>query len=104
MKILSAAVLSAALFAAAACGAFAEPELAEGVMLESGGEAIDVSTGHAVPVVVDWDEDGKKDLLVGQFSQGKIRFYRNTGSDEAPEFEGFEFLKAGGKDLSVPCG
>src|SRR4051794_25897736 len=35
--------------------------------------------GWACPCWADLDGDGKKDLLVGQFSGGKNRVYRNPG-------------------------
>lgn len=63
---------------------------------------IDVSIGHATPCVVDWDRDGKPDLLVGQFDGGKLRIYLNQGTKEASQFNGFSFLQAGGKDATVP--
>ena len=37
------------------------------------------------PRVVDWDDDMRKDLLVG-VSNGTIRIYLNTGTDEDPVF------------------
>ena len=50
--------------------------------------------GHAAPVFYDWDRDGKRDLLVGGFS-GRYRVYRNRGADDAPLFEGYEWIRAG---------
>ncbi len=41
--------------------------------------------GYAVPVVFDWNMDGKKDLIVGDF-HGKVWFFINTGTDAAPVF------------------
>ncbi|MHC4597477.1 MAG: hypothetical protein ACYS47_00580 [Planctomycetota bacterium] len=102
MRIIAGGVALALLVAAGARGD--EPELTEGVRIEADGKPIDVRVGHLVPVVVDWDGDGKKDLLVGQFIQGRIRFYRNVGEEGKPVFKTFEFLKAGGKEISVPSG
>jgi hypothetical protein len=79
-------------------------ELLEGVKVESEGKPISIEIGHLVPCVADWDGDGKKDLIVGQFSGGKVRLYLNKGSDEAPEFKGFEYMTAGGKEISLPSG
>jgi len=68
------------------------------------GKAIDVPVGHAAPYLVDWNEDGKLDLLVGQFGEGKLRIFLNAGSVRAPSFEGFTYLQAGGADATVPAG
>jgi hypothetical protein len=104
-RFLPSVLLTLASLLLPAAGASAEPpELEQGVKIEANGEAIEVRVGHLVPVVVDLDEDGKKDLLVGQFLQGKIRYYRNVGSDEKPVFTEFEYVKAGGSDISVPAG
>ena len=44
--------------------------------------------GLAAPAVFDWDRDGLKDLLVGEFETGAcgVRVYRNVGTNEAPRF------------------
>ena len=63
-----------------------------------------LSIGHAAPCVVDWDGDGIKDLLVGQFTSGKIRFYKNSGTDCFPVFTNFTYLQADGKDIVLPSG
>lgn len=60
--------------------------------------------GHAAPQVEDWDNDGKKDLLIGQFSGSKIRLYLNSGSNESPELTNYSYLKADGKDLTTSAG
>jgi len=39
-----------------------------------------------VPAFADVDADGDQDLFLGTFS-GTVRFYRNTGSAEAPQFQ-----------------
>lgn len=80
------------------------PVLKEGVPLEVGGKPLDIKVGHLVPVAVDWDLDGRQDLLVGQFLGGKICLYRNVGSKGKPVFTEPEVLKAGGKDISLPAG
>lgn len=56
-----------------------------------------ISEGHglAAPAFYDWDGDGLKDLLIGEFGSGIekgtnvgnfIRIYKNTGTPEKPEF------------------
>ena len=46
------------------------------------------------PVVFDWDNDGRKDVLVGN-DNGKIYFYQNKGTNAAPTFDGWEILNVG---------
>ena len=59
---------------------------------EAGGEAIDVDVGFSAPCFADIDGDGLNDLLVGQFGEGRLRIYRNTGSATEPKFEDFEYF------------
>ncbi len=59
------------------------------------------SWGHSGPWVEDVDGDGIKDLVVGDFS-GLFRVYRNSGSNEQPQYEKAMNLKAGGEDAKVP--
>ncbi|MHC4940290.1 MAG: hypothetical protein ACYTHK_15200 [Planctomycetota bacterium] len=79
-------------------------EFEKPVRLEAGGEFINVDIGHAAPYVFDWNKDGKRDLLVGQFGSGKLRIYLNTGSDIQPKYETLEWFKAGGAVATVPAG
>ena len=44
-----------------------------------------VESGHAIPVVADWDGDGLWDLLSGSDS-GAVRWWRNSGTKDAPKF------------------
>jgi hypothetical protein len=66
------------------------------------------TAGFAIPCVVDWNGDGKKDLLVGYQNAGKIALYLNQGTDAEPCFTNFTNLKtADGNDiwhLSSGCG
>ena len=49
------------------------------------------------PRVVYWDEDDRKDLLVGQ-SDGNVKVFLNVGTDEAPTFDSGALLKVGSGD------
>ena len=46
------------------------------------------------PRLVHWDDDGRKDLLVGQID-GTIRLYSNIGTDADPLFDAGVFLQVG---------
>jgi len=84
--------------------AVASADLQEGVKLQADGKDIDVKIGHLVPTVVDFNGDGNKDLIVGQFSRGQIRLYLNGGTDKAPVFKDVIFLEAGAKPISLAAG
>ena len=62
---------------------------------------------YAIPCVVDWNGDGRKDLLVGYQTAGKVALYLNAGSDANPAFTSYANLQAGGVDICLPssgCG
>jgi len=46
----------------------------------------------ASPFVVDWDNDGRKDLLIGA-ADGTLHLLLNTGSDRAPSFGDSRYLE-----------
>lgn len=71
--------------------------------LECAGTDIDVGY-YAAPCVADWDGDGLKDLILGQFASGYIRFYKNEGSNASPIFNSFSYLYADGSIISMAYG
>lgn len=77
------------------------PVLAPPVKITAAGRPIETEIGHPDPWVFDVNNDGKKDLLLGQFGGGRLRIYLNSGTNSAPRFDRFTFLQAGGKDASV---
>jgi len=79
--------------------------LAPPVRLEAGGTVIDTpKIGHAAPFVGDFDGDGVRDLLVGQFDGGLLWIYKNTGSDAAPKLAAGVKFQDGRKEGTVPTG
>jgi hypothetical protein len=80
-------------------------ELFAPTLVQAGGRPIDVEReGYAAPFVGDFDGDGMRDLLVGQYHDGRLRIYRNRGTDTAPRFDGFEWFRAAGAIGKVPEG
>ena len=80
-------------------------ELCAPVNVIVGNIPLDVARqGHAAPFFADVDGDGRRDLLVGQYSEGKVRLYLNVGRDFDPSFESYHFIQADGTDASVPFG
>ena len=103
------AALSLALVACSTTETAPEPPgppspFADGVRIEADGKPIEIPVGHLVPCALDWNVDGKKDLIVGQFAGGRIRYYPNQGTDIAPEFGDFSYLDAGGEEIHLPAG
>jgi hypothetical protein len=96
MKVMSLSTLLLTGAAAAATAADFQPPL----KMMAGDKAVRVeSPGWACPCWADIDGDGKKDLLVGQFSQGKINVYKNLGGGKlAPG----AWLQADGIDAEIP--
>jgi hypothetical protein len=84
--------------------ALANSDFQQGVRLKAANEIIDIKVGHLVPHVTDWNNDGKKDMLLGQFSGGAIHLYLNIGTDEAPVFGEGELLQAGHKPIKLDAG
>lgn len=80
------------------------PELAEPLTILAAGEPISVDIGHAAPYVYDYNKDGRKDLIVGQFGGGKARIYLNVGTDTELVFDGFTYLQAAGEDAAMQPG
>jgi hypothetical protein len=103
-KMLSTYLVSIAAVLAGPGAPAVSPELAPGVKILAGDKTIDVEVGHAAPHFADFDGDGVRDLLVGQFGGGKLRIYRNTGDNAKPKFGAFNFFQADGKDATVPYG
>lgn len=105
----SLATLSASLLLAPAslfAGDGADSPLAAPFTAEAGGRPIDLANGigHAAPLFMDWDGDGLKDLLVGQFDGGYLRIYRNTGKKGAPTFGEHTWFEADGARAKVETG
>jgi hypothetical protein len=82
------------------------PVFDAGVYLQVGppGGKADIAVGaRATPTTVDWNGDGKKDLVVGAMD-GKVRVYVNEGTDSGPDFRTVQYAQDNGVDLVVPTG
>jgi len=75
-------------------------EFQDPVRLKAGDAPVRVeSPGYAAPCLADLDADGKKELLVGQFQDGKIRVFKHGGGEK---FSPGEWLQAEGTVAHVP--
>jgi len=96
MTVLSSMLCAVALGAAPA-------EFADPVRLKAGGEFIQVeSPGYACPAMFDVDGDEKLDLVVGQFSGGKMYFFKNVGEGSEPEFAKGAWIQTDDDPAKVP--
>jgi hypothetical protein len=75
------------------------PVMTAGEFIYASGNILNAGRRTA-PVAADWNDDGKKDLLVGSMD-GNIKIYINTGTDSRPVFNSPELLEAGGKILNL---
>ena len=57
----------------------------------------------ARPVAVDWNGDGKLDIICGN-SAGYLQYFENTGSKSAPAFADRGYLKAAGEVIRIMAG
>ncbi len=78
-----------------------DPVFDAGSFLRAGppGAATAIDVGNrATATVVDWNNDGRKDLAVGALD-GKLRIYLNQGTDAAPDLAAAIFAQNNGSDL-----
>ena len=73
-------------------------------LVRVGGDPIDVSVGHAAPMMRDWDADGISDLLVGQFGKGYLGVYLNSEKQGEPKLGERVWAKSDKAKLKVPTG
>ncbi|MBI4582128.1 MAG: VCBS repeat-containing protein [Planctomycetes bacterium] len=73
------------------------PVFATGEKLRAAGQVLSLmgSGGHARPSVYDWNNDGRKDLVVAD-GEGWVTWFRNSGTDAAPVLDAGQRLSAGG--------
>lgn len=80
-------------------GTDAAPLFQSTSFVQDGAGDLDIG-GRTSPDVVDWDRDGKKDIVAGE-TMGNIFFVRNVGTNAAPAFNGYTLLEAGGQTIDV---
>jgi len=56
---------------------------------------------YSKPDVVDWNNDGKKDVVVGDGGYGTVHLLLNTGTDASPVFSADTLIQNGAGNLAV---
>jgi len=77
-----------------------EPLLSSPTVLRDAEELALAVDSHCKPYVVDWNEDHKKDIILGS-GNGTLLVYLNLGSDSNPVFSSPYLIKLGEADLDV---
>lgn len=77
------------------------------IQRDSSGVQVDIRvSANSYPCIQDWNEDGKKDLIIGEIENvlpdtGNIRIYLNSGTNADPRFRDYQLMKAGNGHLLV---
>jgi len=101
--IVMLAVAGVTVFMAAGILRADAPDLEAPVFIQEGGGDLKVDY-CSVPCAVDWNNDGAKDLLVGQFSYGYIKLFLNRGTDLNPLFNGWSYVESNGSPITASYG
>ena len=83
--------------------AYALPVLEPGVYIQNGSSPLQADI-YTAPTAVDWNNDGKKDLVVGQFTSGYVWAFLNTGADANPVFNGGSLILSSGSPITTSYG
>jgi hypothetical protein len=81
-------------------GTDADPDFRTTAFVQAGGVDLLVPSQRSSPAIVDWDQDGRKDLLTGN-TNGQLLFYANTGTDEAQTFSTYSLVNSDGVPIDL---
>jgi hypothetical protein len=82
-------------------GTDTEPDFLVETYAQENGSNLSVPSVRSSPVVLDLDDDGKKDLLTGN-TEGQLLFYSNVRTDADPCFSGYLFVESDGVPIDLP--
>ncbi len=78
-------------------------ELEEKVHIYDGANPLQVNS-HSATTVVDWNNDGKKDLIVSQFYWGWVYLFINQNTNSDPRFDGGSLIESNGSPITTTYG
>ena len=103
MKTIGLAVALAMLLTSFSLLHAAVPDYLPGEYIYDGLNPLEVD-GYPVIAIADWNNDNKKDLVIGQYTNGYIWLFLNVGTDAAPVFNGGSLIESNGAPITVPSG
>ncbi len=100
MKAIATAVVGVLIFICTGPVSADTPDIEEAVYIYDGSDPMEAYK-TLVPVAVDWNNDGLKDLVVGQYTDGYIWLYLNQGTDINPVFDGGTLIESNGAPITT---
>ncbi|MFZ2146951.1 MAG: FG-GAP-like repeat-containing protein [Sedimentisphaerales bacterium] len=82
-------------------GTDTEPDFLVETFAQADGSDLVVPGKRASPIVIDLDNDGRKDILTGN-TDGQLLFYRNVGTDAEPIFSDYTLIESNGVPIDLP--
>ena len=76
------------------------PDFRSDTIVLDGANPLSVSSGRASVAVVDLNDDGRKDLVLGN-TEGQLVYFANIGTDASPQFNGSQLLQAEGTVIDL---
>ncbi len=80
-------------------GSDSSPDFAPGTFLNSNYSTLDIGSA-AKPFAVDWNNDGKDDLVCGEHG-GKVKLFINNGTNGNPQLDAGSWIQVGYSDIDV---
>ena len=103
MKAISIAAIAALCLFYGGSAYAAANELEDGVNIYDGSNPLEVNY-HSATTVVDWNNDGAKDLIVSQFYYGWVYLFLNQNTNIDPVFNGGSLIESNGTPITTTYG
>jgi len=103
MKGISIAAVAALCLLCGGSAYGAANELEDKVHIYDGASPLTVDY-HSATTVVDWNNDGNKDLIVSQFYYGWVYIFINQNTNTDPQFNGGSLIESNGTPITTTYG